>query len=85
MLEWQELSDEHHVHIRRPFAQMRVHPDWVNTKDDGALRYEARVELIASTGLAYRNTIPTLGEAKAWCEAEYRKLLLAELARLGEE
>lgn len=46
-------------------------------------RYFARVETLKGAGLCVRSDLPTSDAARAWCEAEYKKLLAAELARFS--
>lgn len=82
MLNWKPLSGEYSAIAQTAFAKLIVDVDMPNTRKADALRYDARVEANAET-LRYRDDLPSMDAARAWCEGTYRELLAAELARLG--
>lgn len=54
----------------------------VNTYDGGNT-FSAYIEHVKRAGLlCSQDNLPSLDAAKAWCEGEYKKLLVAELERL---
>jgi len=82
MLEWKPLSGEYSAIAQTAFAKLIVDVDMPNTRKAGALRYDARVEANAET-LRLCGDLPSLDDAKRWCESEYADLLRQELARLA--
>ena len=81
MLKWKPLSGEHSAIAETAFAKLIVDVDMPNTRKADVLRYDARVEANA-TALCVCDDLPSMDEAKDWCESQYAELLFRELTAL---
>lgn len=78
MLEWKEHGSSY-AEAKTQLIQLSVQEALGMYGIQGA--YFGRVSTAAGVPLTSRDDLPSMAEARAWCEAEYKALLQAELSR----
>lgn len=82
MLEWKNIIDEYHAQLRTPFALLRVEVDMTRTISMDNVRYMGIVETINGARLRAQDDIPTMEDARWWCEEAYLSLIAIERMRI---
>lgn len=83
MLTWTQGLDEYSATCDTRLVRMRIDVDMAYTQDVRNIRFIARVDNATHSRLSTVGNIPSMDAAKAWCEAEYRRVLQEELDGLN--